>query len=498
MSATWNTLRQALTEAAGKEQLINYISRVYGENEADELGPYLDSVWNPQQLPQVARELGNHYGDPQVGEILRKAMAAMGVNSQGEPAVKRGRGRPPGTGKNQIAQAGGTQPAPKKGSAPLPQQPGPEQPWIGATRPDRSGAPTPEVPKHGKAYVPGEKPQHDVKGPGQWQSLSSDQPSQQQRPSTMNKELEPLRSRERQLQKQVAGLKAQPGQKMAADKLELELNKVQQQIARITKAGSSSIEDAQKRVDALNSEYPSTRPGDAIARQLGVPSTKDRTRKVKYRDPQTGEEKEKLVVQIWNADKVFKFMDQASQGGSLKTPSELPPGVYDQVPGMQGSDPEKQGPWQGSGTNLPIRQDSPGGRAANQVHKPMMKAPKGLDATGLQQLSQLRQQFASAKKANDADGMARAKAEIDKVMAAGGEVVDTVRPGTAIGQRWRPSGVGVKTKTSRPDQATGNYIRGTRFTNPAEEGQEVVWDGTDWVLPSVFASSKGEKSGKAG
>lgn len=65
--------------------------------------------------------------------------------------------------------------------------------------------------------------------------------------------------------------------------------------------------------------------------------------------------------------------------------------------------------------------------------------------------------------------------------------------GTFIGQTWRPAGQSDVSKTSRPDSATGNFAYGTRETDPKNAGQEMVWDGEDWILPSKFAAKFGQE-----
>lgn len=72
-----------------------------------------------------------------------------------------------------------------------------------------------------------------------------------------------------------------------------------------------------------------------------------------------------------------------------------------------------------------------------------------------------------------------------------------VRPGDFVGQRWKPHGMSQKVSTARPDQATGNFAHGSRYTNPKDEGQEVVWNGEDWVLPSVYAAGQAQKKAQA-
>ncbi len=485
--SVWNLIRRALLESNEKEQLLSYIGRKYGEYDAEELRPQLDKLWNPQQLPTVAQHLTMQFADPQIGEIMRKAMKSMGIDSSGNAVAKRGRGRPPGSGTGQTSKAPPPEPERRFVDPDQAKAAAAKAAEVGASRPDRAGTAFAPPPKTGKEYVPGEKPQHQFGGvlgtsPGHTKHPQQ-QPSQEKLPSQMGRQLEPLKAKEKELARQVAGLGADPSQKVAADRAKGELAKVQQQIARLSNAGSSGVEDAQKRVDYLNQTYPDSLPGDKLAKQLGVPTTRERTRKVVSTDPKTGETKEKLVVQIWDPEKVFRHLNKggSSEKGTLAIPPELEPGKFD-VPG---------------GPELPVhatgkrqKGDAPA-TGGGGVQKPMMKAPKGLDQAGLQQLSNLRTQYSAAKKANDAEKMAALKGEIDKIMSSGNEVIDVVRPGVRVGQRWKPHGVSAKVKTSRPDQATGNYIRGTRFTNPAEEGDELVWNGTDWVSPDAMGAKEG-------
>ncbi len=488
MSGIWNRITRALLEGNEKEQLLSYITRKYGEYDAEELRPQLDKLWNPQQLPAVARHLQMQWADPQVGEIMRKAMASMGIDSSGNPSVKRGRGRPPGSGSGAGQKSKEPPPPEKKYVDPdQAKATAAKAAEVGASRPDRaSGAGSDPFswvkdPRQAPAPADSGATGHQFGGvrgtsPGHTRPPQV-QPSQDKIPSKMGRELEPLKAKEKELSRQVAGLSADPSQKMAAERAKGELAKVQQQIARISQAGSSGVEDAQKRVDYLNQTYPDSLPGDKIAKQLGVPTTRERTRKVIGPDGN-----EKKVVQIWNADKVFNYLNRggSSEKGTLAISPELKPGKFD-LPG---------------GPELPVeptgkRQKGDAPKAVAGVQKPMMKAPKGLDDAGKLQLSQLRGEFSKAKKSNDAEKMADLKGQIDKIMASSNEIEDVVRPGTRVGQRWKPHGVSQKVKTTRADQATGNFQYGSRFTNPAEEGGELVWNGKDWVTDGAMGAKEG-------
>lgn len=58
--------------------------------------------------------------------------------------------------------------------------------------------------------------------------------------------------------------------------------------------------------------------------------------------------------------------------------------------------------------------------------------------------------------------------------------------GTVIGQRWKPHGQSYVKNTARPDQATGNFAYGKALVDPSKTGQEVVWDGEDWIPADDF------------
>lgn len=253
---------------------------------------------------------------------------------------------------------------------------------------------------------------------------------------------------------------------------------------RIAQTGKSGLSDLQKQVDYMTQTYGAKR-GDAVAKKLGVPTSGERT--VKYKDKETGEDKER--INIWSAEKIQRWKQKGP---------ELAPGQYDKAP-VQGVNKDAQGPWQGSGEKLPGPERG-GQRAADAPHKPMMKAPKGAAPEELQKLADLRRHYSQLKKSGASEEeLSLTKDEINQIMSAGGEPVDVVMPGKFDGQRWKPAGVAKKVHTSRPDKALGKTVHGSKFTDPSKEGQELVWTVTDpktgegdWLLPSERAAKKGE------
>jgi hypothetical protein len=439
MSSTWNLLELALTEASGKDTLLKHIRRTQGDYEADQLAPFLDSMWNAQGLPGLAKHLVQRYSDPTVNSIFDKELAKFGPKAKAEPKAKK-KAEPVGPQFKDPAQVKATSAAADA---------------LKATRPDATTRVDPStkgpMPAHGKKVEPGTPVQHDVgqsvrgTSPGHTRP-PQEQPSQASNPSQLARQLKPLQDTERQLQKQITvNLQNDPTKKPQLAKAKEDLKAVQQQIAQIKNVGSSGVEGAQKRVDDLSKAYGKTAPhiSDDLARKLGVPTTKQRTRR--SIDRETGEEK--LVVQVWNQDKVYQFMNKgaASQSGNLRIDPELEPGVYDPTPGQ-------------AGQKTPVT-DIGKGKAATQ--KPMMKAPKGMDKAGLAQLSTLRMQYSKLKKTGgDQSQMAQLKSQIDQLMSSG-PAVDVVRPGTKVGMRWG----------------------------------DVVWDGLDWALDSQAAARAGDAAG---
>ncbi len=463
MAGIWNIIERALREASEKDALLAHITLRYGEHEADEIAPILDKMWNPEGLKALSAQLTGAFADPKIEDLLRRAMAKAGVSADGpspasktavakrdksggsqdiatsEPVMgKRGPGRPPGPSKKQVHVPDTQYMDPDELAA--------KNAKVDATagmRPDRMGfAPAKHTRQQVKA-VPGERPVHDVgtagQSPGSMPGHTrpvQKQTSQEINPSTLPQELAPLRAQEKELSHRIKGLQIDPKKNAGEiNKLVPQLGDVQQKIARLSNAGKSGLEDLQKRVDYVTQTY-GVEQGDAMAKKLGVPTTKMRSRKV--RDPKGGPDK--IVQQIWSAEKIAKMMNQEP---------ELPVGTYDGVP-VSGAKRDKEGPWQ-KGGKLP---EPDGGNDASPerapIRKPMMKNP----STGQME----------------------------------------VRPGKFAGQRFKPSGVSQKEPTTRADQATGNFQYGSRFTNPAEAGQEVIWDGSDWVLPSQWAAKKGQMS----
>ncbi len=480
MSATWNLITRALTEAPDKDSLVNFIRAKWGDDEADVIDSEVEKFWNPEGMKALTQVLLTRYADaegqpdPELSRVLDKAQAKFGGGAVSKPQgtatavarrkqgddgagerlaasepVKRGRGRPPGS-KNKSSVPDTKFVDPDQAKA--------QQAATAATagmRPDRAGTKA-NIPGRSQVSVkPGEKAVHDVgtagQSPGSMPGHTRPpqvQPSQDATPSRTPQDLENLRAKIKQLTARQAGLQSQldddpknQGLKTQVAQTSQELGKAQQQLDRTSNAGQSGIEDMQKRVDYLTKTYPDSTVGDDMAKKLGVPTTKQRSRRVK--DPETGlpmkdaDGKDKVTVQIWNADKVEKFMNSGGDVGA---------GTYDMPGGGQ------KLPANAGDTNLAKSIAGTKGKSGPKapLRKPMQKNP----STGEMEM----------------------------------------RPGTVPGQRWKPHGVSQKQAQARPDQATGNFAYGTRYTNPAEEGQEVVWDGSDWVLPSQWAAKKGEMS----
>ena len=253
---------------------------------------------------------------------------------------------------------------------------------------------------------------------------------------------------------------------MRAELAELpkKIRDMESQISRISKVGKSGVSDAQRKVDDMTDQY-GKEQGERLAKKLGVPPTSARRKEVV--DPDTG--KKKIVTAIWSAEKIKRWMDSGP---------ELNPGVYD-LPGK----PSLPGP------------EDRGGKEPTVLHKPMMKAPKGLSKDELQKLADLRRNYSSLKRAGASEEeLQLAKQDINAIMARGDEIVDVVIPGSYPGMRWKPSGVSRTVRTMRPDKATGKMVYGKRETDPSQEGQELVWDGSDWILPSQWVSKRGERN----
>lgn len=468
MSSTWNLIERALNEASGKDSLLAYIRLAHGDNEADNLAPFLDSMWNSKDLPTLAKHLIGRYSDSKVNAIFDKAFAGFGITGKepsSKPAVmNRTTGKSLATSKPPKAKK---KDAETDSSAPLyrtPDQAAAQKAATDATaasRPDRMGSKG-NVPSRPMVQMkPGEKPVHDVgqsvrgTSPGHTKQ-PIDQPSVVMQPSKLAAELKPLEDRALQLKKMITvDLQHDPTKKAQLAKAKKDLEVLQQQINTVKHTGQSGVEDAQRDVDKNWKKFGATAPhiSNDLALRLGVPTTKQRTRKTI--DPETGEEK--LQVQIWDQEKVYRFMNKGgtSQSGNLRIKPELEPGTYDPTPAAH---PIKPNAMQGQA--LPVT-DVGKGKAATQ--KPMMKAPKGMDKAGLATLSKLKFQLKKMQTdGTDQEGMNNVARQIDQMMKSGGEIVDVVRPGTRDGMRWRNS----------------------------------VWDGNDWVLDSVAAAQAGDDASK--
>lgn len=260
------------------------------------------------------------------------------------------------------------------------------------------------------------------------------------------------------------------------DQLGPKIRGAEQKINTISQTGKSGVTAAQKQVDQVTDRYGEA-IGAKLAKKLGVPPTS--MRRSQAIDQETGEPKidpktNKPVMRtaVWSAEKVAKWI----QGGM----QDIPAGVYD-LPGKPKlPEPEKQ--------------TSAGAEAD---HKPMMKAPKGLDPEGLKNLAKLRSQYAKLKNSGaGAEEMGLVKSQIDQIMASGGEIVDVVRPGMFDGQVYQPSGLSQVKKTMRPDKTTGQMVRGNMETDPSKEGQMLVWSDSanDWVRPSKKVADAGAKA----
>ncbi len=466
MSSTWRLIELALNEGSGKDSLLAHIRFTQGDHEADNLAPFLDAMWNKQQLPVLAKHLLNRYADPKVNAIFDKEMTKMGIagNQSSKPAVMKrdadGKTKSIATSKP-PAKAGKKQDEPMPTQFRTPDQMKAAQAATAATagsRPDRAGTKTNTPSRPPVMLKPGERPVHDVgqsvrgTSPGHTKQ-PIDQPSVVMQPSKLAGQLKPLQDRAKQLQKMITlDLQNDPTKKVQLAKAKQDLQSLQQKIDSIKNVGSSGVEDAQRRVDQLTKAYGKTAPHipDDLARKLGVPTTRQRT--TKSVDPESG--KETQQVQVWNQEKVYRFMNKGavSQGSSLRIDPEVEPGIYDAPPAANPLRPNAM-----QGQDMPVHDMGKGKAASN---KPMMKAPKGLDKDGLARLSNLKLQLKKAKGTPDEQ---KIKSQVDQMMSSGGEIIDVVRPGSKPGMRWG----------------------------------DMVWDGTDWALDSQKAAAAGAAVSKS-
>ena len=190
----------------------------------------------------------------------------------------------------------------------------------------------------------------------------------------------------------------------------------------------SGLVKAQREVDRETREK-GVAAGEKLAKQLGVPTTAERTTE----HPDTGETR----IQIWGPDRVFKHMD--------------------------------------TDRNPDAKAATDSDRRA-QSHKRALSAQSGsIDQDRIEKIKRgLLQRNAAATK------------------------LGPDRPGSFHGERWKPHGREEEVPMSRPDKATGNWIRGKATVNPSKTGQESIWNKYDkeWQLPSVFASREAERGAK--
>lgn len=542
-------------------KILQYLANNYGREEAQATAPFLRQLWNPEGLEGLFKQMSDRYQDadgntdPEIDKFLRQAVSQIGRSkSTGPTALK----RKAGSGETQSAVGG---PSRKDRIAGLssgdyisPDEFEKQKAATAATaasRPDRAGTQANIPAMKPSTLKPGERPQHDIgltpsQAPGAapghtrpvqkqvsqqgdkartvkqqmdyLQGLLDKDPEHKQAdkiqkaldnlaqrdpndllsgptpvPTSAGSDLEGLRSSVEDMKKRLAMLDGQVKQaskravalrstdptksqefarqvgqmRAEMEQLPKKIRDAETKISQITQTGKSGVTSAQRQVDQVTAQY-GEKIGAKLAKKLGVPSTATRTSTVA--DPETGEEKKK--VNVWSAEKVSKWI----QGGM----QDLAPGVYDMPGGPKLPEPEKQ---HSSGSGV--------------VHKPMMKAPKGLDQAGLKQLAALRQKYSKLKKSGASpDETALVKQEIDNIMASGGEIVDVVMPGSFDGQVWQPAGMSQQKRTMRPDKVTGKMVHGKTDTDPSRAGQAVVWSDAahDWVLPSKKAADAGAKA----
>lgn len=189
----------------------------------------------------------------------------------------------------------------------------------------------------------------------------------------------------------------------------------------------SGLVNAQRHVDKVTKEKGAAE-GEKLAKMLGVPSTKDRT----VRDEETGEEK----VQVWNVDRVMKFLD-----ADQRDPEEF----------HSKSDSEKRAAAAKSAKNT----------AAGKI-----------DPDRLEKIKQgILQRNAAPKK------------------------LGPDHEGSFDGEVWKPSGREGETVGMRADPVTGNFIRFKQAVNPKRTGNELQWlkSKKQWVEPSVYAAEKAKE-----
>lgn len=138
MSAIWKILSEALDEAhdSEKEKILKHVLDVYGKDAHDAVGRELQKHWSPEGLALLKKKFSS-VGDADLNKILDRA--AKAIKDRQDAADDRGSIDP----EDFAAQQARTQ-------------------ATHDSRPDRAGTKPMDMPKTGKDYVPGERPQHDV------------------------------------------------------------------------------------------------------------------------------------------------------------------------------------------------------------------------------------------------------------------------------------------------------------------------------------------------
>lgn len=369
MTGTWQILRSLLSEARSlsdlKEDIFKYMVRRYGEHAADELREKMKGL----PFKEFKRHAAVEYLDPKldglIDDMARTAITLHKSRQAASPEASPGR---------TTAPSGRTFSDPEAASD--------RQARIDAMRQARTS------PEGGQSaaqalMTPGKGGAHAVGSAGQHQ------PKQQ--PSV------------------AAGIEPQ------------------QTNPNVRKNQSpSGLVRAQREVDKETREK-GVAAGVKLARELGVPTTAERTTE----HPDTGEKS----IQIWGPDRVFKHMD------------------IDRSPG------------------------GPGGKTDAERKAQAHRASK----------------FAQAGQI-DPDRLEKIKRGLLKRNAAPTKLGPD-RPGSFHGERWKPHGREEDVPMSRPDPATGNWVRGSRTMNPKDTGLEFIWNKYTgkWQSPSVFAAQEAER-----
>lgn len=212
------------------------------------------------------------------------------------------------------------------------------------------------------------------------------------------------------------------------------------------RTSKSGVVRAQRNVDRETREK-GIAAGEKLAQELGVPTTAERT----IENPDTGEK----TIQVWGPDRVLKHTDidvRPLPGLSTRQP---------RVTSMAGGD---------------VRGAKTDAERLAQAQRSAKFASAGImDPERLEKIKRgiLRRNRAPSKVGPD-------------------------RSGSFHGERWKPHGREEEIAVSRPDLATGKYVRGSMMQNPASTGQEVIWNKYDqeWQQPSVFSSREAERGAK--